>query len=68
MVKTNHGCAASARRELVDAGYVLAFSSSGTPERWSFYDRAGSDPSKPVYTVGWFHGPESKVWEIAEYT
>jgi len=48
MVKTNHGSAAAARRELSEAGFIQAFSPPGTPEKWQFPRRKGS---YSTYTV-----------------
>ncbi len=67
MVKENHGSAILARRELVDAGYVLAFSPPGTPERWQQPPRKGSQLNGSAYTVARLESQESTSWEIVEY-
>ncbi len=67
MVKENHVSAVSARRELVDAGYLLAFSPPGTPERWQQPLRRGPRPNGSVYTVARLNRENSTVWEIVEY-
>lgn len=67
MVKANHGSAVSARRELLDSGYVLAFSPPGTPERWQQLNRKGISLNGSVYTVARLDHENSTVWEIAEY-
>ena len=67
MVKTNHGTAVSARRELSDAGYVLAFSPPGTPERWQQPPRKGSQLNGSEYTVARLDLANSTVWEIVAY-
>ena len=67
MVKTKHGSAVSARRELVDSGYVLAFSPPGTPERWQQPNRKGTCLNGSAYTVARLNHADSTVWEIVEY-
>ncbi len=67
MVKTNHGSAVSARRELLDSGYVLAFSSPGRPERWQQPNRKGICLNGSVYTVARLDWENSTVWEIVSY-
>ena len=67
MVKTNHGSAVSARRELLDSGFVLAFSSPGTPERWQLPNRKGPHLNGSAYTVARLESQESTSWEIVEY-
>lgn len=67
MVKENHVSAVSARRELVDAGYVLAFSPPGTPEKWQQPLRKGLRLNSSVFTVARLNRENSTVWEIVEY-
>ncbi len=67
MVKTNHGSAVSARRELLDSGYVLAFSSPGTPEKWQQPNRKGICLNGSVYAVARLEGQQSTAWEIVAY-
>ena len=67
MIKTNHGCAAAARRELIDAGFVLAFSPPGTPESWQLLPRRGFDVNGSAYTVVRQESHDSTVWEIVNY-
>ncbi len=67
MVKENHFSAVSARRELVDTGYVLAFSPPGTPERWQQPLRRGLRLNGSVYTVARLERLKSTVWEIVKY-
>ena len=67
MVKTNHGSAVSARRELVDAGYVLAFSPPGTPDKWRLLPRTGTCWNGAAYAIARLENQESTAWEIVEY-
>ncbi len=67
MVKANHGSVVSARRELVDAGFLLAFSRPGTPEKWQFSMRRGSRQNASVSTVARLERQNSTVWEIVDY-
>ena len=67
MVKENHGTAVSARRELSDAGFLLAFSSPGTPEKWQQPHRKGTCLNGSVYTVARLDLANSTVWEILDY-
>ncbi len=67
LVKTNHGSAASARRELLDAGFLQAFSPPGTPEKWQFSRRKGAHLSRSTYTVARLAGRQSTAWEIMDY-
>ncbi len=67
MVKTNHSSSVSARRELSDAGFLLAFSSPGTPEKWQQPNRKGSHLNGSVYTVARLEGQQSTAWEIVAY-
>ncbi len=67
MVKTNHGTAVSVRRELSDAGFLLAFSPPGTPEKWLQPNRKGSYLSRSTYTVARLEGQQLTVWEIMDY-
>jgi len=67
MVKTNHGTAVSARRELSDAGFLLAFSSPGTPERWQQPRRKGTCLNGSAYTVARLESQQSTVWAIMDY-
>ncbi len=67
MVRTNHGTAVSARRELSDAGFLLAFSSPGTPEKWQQPRRKGTCLNGSEYTVARLDLANSTVWEIVAY-
>ena len=67
MVKTNHGSAVSARRELLDSGYVLAFSPPATPEKWQQPNRKGSRLNGSTYTVARLDRADSTVWQIVSY-
>jgi len=67
MVKTNHGTAVSARRELSDAGFLLAFSSPGMPEKWQQPPRKGRQLNGSAYTVARLEGQQSTAWEIMDY-
>ena len=67
MVKTNHGSAVSVRRELLGDGYLLTFSSPGTPEKWQQPNRKGSHLNGSVYTVARLEGQQSTAWEIVAY-
>ncbi len=67
MVKTNHGSAVSARRELLESGFVLAFSPPGTPERWQQPNRKGSQLNGVAYAVARLDRENSTVWEIVGY-
>ena len=67
MVKTNHSSSVSARRELSDAGFLLAFPSPGTPEKWQQPNRKGSHLNGSVYTVARLEGQQSTAWEIVSY-
>ncbi len=67
MVKENHGSAVLARRELLDDGYVLAFSPPGTPERWQQPNRKGSRLNGSAYTVVRLNHASPTVWEIVAY-
>ena len=67
MVKENHGTAVSARRELSDAGYVLAFSTPGTPEKWQQPRRKGTCLNGSAFTVARLESQQFTAWEIVEY-
>ncbi len=67
MVRTNHGSAVLARRELLDDGYVLAFSPPGTPEKWQQPPRKGTCLNGSEYTVARLDLANSTVWEIVAY-
>ncbi len=67
MVKTNHGTAVSARRELSDAGFLLAFSSPGTPEKWQEPRRKGTCLNGSAFTVARLESQQSTAWEIVAY-
>ncbi len=67
MVKANHDSAVSARRELLDAGYMLAFSPPGTPERWQLPNRKGARLNGSIYAVARLDRGNSTVWEITDY-
>ena len=67
MVKENHGSAAAARRELLDAGFLQAFSPPGTPEKWQFPHRKGSHLGRATYTVARLESQQSTAWEIMDY-
>jgi len=67
MVKTNHSSSVSARRELLDSGYVLAFSSPGTPEKWQQPRRKGTCLNGSAFTVARLESQQATAWEIVEY-
>lgn len=67
MVKTNHGSAVSVRRELLGDGYLLAFSSPGTPEKWQQPHRKGSQLNGSAYTVARLESQQATAWEIVAY-
>ena len=67
MVKTNHGTAVSARRELSDAGFLMAFSSPGTPERWQQPHRKGLRLNGATYAIAKLESQELTVWQIEKY-
>ena len=67
MVKTNHSSAVTARRELLDSGYRMAFSPPGAPEKWQQSNRKGICLNGSTYTVARLDHENSTVWEILEY-
>ena len=67
MVKTNHGSTVSARRELLGDGYLLAFSSPGTPEKWQQPCRKGTCLNGSAFAVARLEGQQSIAWEIVAY-
>ncbi len=67
MVKENHCSVVSARRELIDAGFVQVFSPPGTPEKWQLLPRRGFGVNGSAYAVAWLESQEPTVWKIVEY-